>query len=104
MIPNKTNCTQYRQGQHNIVFKCWCFICCNTVDDKKKNVKVGVKPELQICVGVRPFYGWAGKQIRTDSDVLFLIYTSSTAVGVENNSPPDQWVEQRFFGHRRATP
>ena len=35
----------------------------------------------------------------TDSDVLFLIYTSSTAVGVENNSPPDQWVEQRFFGH-----
>src|SRR4029434_974855 len=33
----------------------------------------------------------------TDSDVLFLIYTSSTAVGVENNSPSEQWVAQRFF-------
>src|SRR4029434_8677422 len=39
----------------------------------------------------------------TDSDVLFLIYTSPMAVGVENNSPPEQSVSQRFFGHRRAT-
>ena len=26
----------------------------------------------------------------TDSDVLFLIYTSASAVGAENNSPPEQ--------------
>src|SRR4029434_2890851 len=39
----------------------------------------------------------------TDSDVLFLIYTSPMAVGVENNSPPEQWVAQWFFRSEEHT-